>query len=105
MHRRRKEKLIDLAPSLPPSRTYPAVRVLRTEQELTAAQNRARAFECRDAERYERHQASSGLAQVLPLERPPELLGLGDLHPAGSGLREQGRARGLNSEIVGLGAG
>jgi hypothetical protein len=102
MHSRRREKLIDLAPAVPPSRSFPAVRVLRTNEELEAAQERARAFERRDAERCQRRQAHSGVATVLPLERSPESRRFSDLHPAGSGLSGRNRARRLSPETMDL---
>lgn len=72
MNWRRMEKLIELAPAAPPSRSIPAVRVLRTPEEFEAAHDRARAFERRDAERYERFQSHSGVAAVLRLQPPSE---------------------------------
>jgi hypothetical protein len=102
MHRHRREKLIALAPAVPPSRSFPAVRVLRTDEELEVAQDRARAFERRDAERYQRHQSSSELATVQPLERSPEFRPLRDLHPAGSGLSAHDRAGRFGPETMKL---
>jgi hypothetical protein len=98
MHRRRRAKLIDLAPAILPFRSAPTVRVLRTDEELEAAQDRARAFERRDAEQYQRLQTHSDIATVLLLERSPEFRPPSDLHPAGSGLRARNRARGLSPE-------
>jgi hypothetical protein len=101
MHRHRREKLIDLAPASPPSRSFPAVRVLRTDEELEAAQDRALAFERRDAERYQRLDSYSELATVLPLERSPEFGPASDLHPAGSGLSMHNRARRSSPKVNG----
>jgi len=73
MHRSRRKELIDLAPVISLSRSSSTVRVLRTEEELEAAQERARAFERRDAELYQRLQPYCELAIVLPLEQAPEV--------------------------------
>jgi hypothetical protein len=105
MHRHRREKLIELAPAIPPSRSFPAVRVLRTAEELEAAQDRARAFERRDAERYQRLHSYSEFASALALERSPEFTPRSDLHPAGSGLSVHNRPRGLRPETTELDAG
>lgn len=56
MHHGRRSKLIELPRIVSASRSFPAVRMLRTDEELEAALDRARAFERRDAERYLRHQ-------------------------------------------------
>ena len=106
MYRRRTQKLIeDMALAVPPPGSFPAVRVLRTREELEAAQDRARAFERRDSDRYQGFQSSSELAKVLPLERSPERKPLSDLHPAGSWLSMQNRAHSLNPVTLGLDAG
>jgi hypothetical protein len=102
MYRRRTEKLIDLAPPVPPSRSVPAVRVLRTREDLEIAQERARAFERRDTDRYQRLQSYSDLAAILPSERSVELRPLSDLHPAGSGLELRNPASGLSLDPIGL---
>jgi hypothetical protein len=106
MHRHRRQKLIeDLAPDVHPSLSVAAVRVLRTDVELETAQDRARAFERRNKERYQGLRSTSELARVVPLERSPECKPLSHLHPAGSGLSAHNRPRGLSPEAMGLDAG
>jgi hypothetical protein len=83
MHRRRREKLVDLTPAVPPSRSFQTVRVLRTNEEFEAARDRARVYERRDAELYQRHQSYSELATVLQIGTGAEFRPLSDLHPAG----------------------
>jgi hypothetical protein len=105
MHRRRRQKLIDIAPVALSFRSSAAIRVLRTAEELEAAQDRVRAFERRDAEGRQRLQSTSELARVLPLRKSPELRPHSDLHPAGSGLVVPNNARASAPETMGVDAG